>query len=137
MLERKKSTCGSFKHLNHLGVSPIHLAIKNQSLNVLGHFLNKKEKLSFVSLKGPDPLSLSIRSRNQKAALMILSSYKLMKKTPALNLHLEEMFIDSLNWNMLTVAREFIKLGLVQNELILERGNDMAKEMGKGIRLTY
>ena len=38
---------------------------------------------------------------------------------------------------MLTVAREFIKLGLVQNELILERGNDMAKEMGKGIRLTY
>ena len=137
MLERKNSTCSSFKKLNHLGISPIHLAIKNNSLGVLGHFLNKKEKLNIFSLKGPDPLSISIRSRNQKAALMILSSYKLMKKTSILTLHLEEMFIDSLNWNMPRLAREFIKLGLIQNKLILQRGSEIAKEMARDIRLTY
>ena len=137
MLESKKAKCTSFKKLNQIGVSPIHFAIKNQSLNVLGHFLNKKEKLNLFSLKGPDPLSLSIRSRNQKAALMMLSSYKLTKKTKPLVLHLEEMFIDSLNWNMPKLAREFIKLGLVQNKLILQRGREMEKEMAKKVGLTY
>lgn len=137
MLERENSTCAILKKLNHRGISPIHLAIKNHSLRVLGYFLNKKEKSGLFPIKGPDPLSLSIRSRNQKAAVMILSSYKLLKKTKPLVLHLEEMFIDSLNWNMITVAREFIKLDLIKNKLILERGNEMAKEMGKSIGLTY
>ena len=137
MLESKNSTCTSFKKLNQIGVSPIHLAIKNQSLNILGHFLNKKEKLNLFSLKGPDPLSLSMRSHNEKAALMMLSSYKLMKKTKPLVLHLEEMFIDSLNWNMPKLAREFITLGLVQNKLILQRGREMEKEMANEVGLTY
>ena len=52
-------------------------------------------------------------------------------------LHLEEMFIDSLNWNMPKLAREFIKLELVQNKLVLQRGRDMEKEMAKEVVLTY
>ena len=135
MLESKNSMCTHFNNLNHLGISPIHLAIKNQSLNVLSHFLNKKEKLNLFLLNGPDPLYLSIKSRNEKAALMILSYYKLIKKTKPLVLHLEEMFIDSFNWNMPILSREFIKLRLIQNKWVLKRGINIAKEMANEMSL--
>ena len=133
MLIKNKWGCGDINQLNYLKNSPLHVAVKSNSNEVLRFFVNKGAKVKFRPEGFIDPLYLSLTSQNKSGAKIILSYYEKLKRSPKVASYLEEIFIEAINWGLPEVSRELRIRGLVRDEAVLRRGRSILKEMRRKV----